>query len=125
MFSFIFKTATYLLIWKKFKTQIISILVSILLIWLIFGIYDDLVKILELNDISSLIYLLLGKWFFTFIIFFYNINMFKSLKKDIEENDMFVEEKIVLPIKSQEVLEKKDILTTTDLILKKYKNVNN
>ena len=38
---------------------------------------------------------------------------------------MFVEEKIVLPIKSQEVLEKKDILTTTDLILKKYKNVNN
>jgi UDP-N-acetylmuramyl pentapeptide phosphotransferase/UDP-N-acetylglucosamine-1-phosphate transferase len=125
MFSFIFKTATYLLIWKKFKTQIISILVSILLIWLIFGIYDDLVKILELNDISSLIYLLLGKWFFTFIIVFYNINMFKSLKKDIEENDMFVEEKIVLPIKSQEVLEKKDILTTTDLILKKYKNVNN
>jgi hypothetical protein len=51
--------------------------------------------------------------------------MFKSLKKDIEENDMFVEEKIDLPIKSQEVLEKKDILTTTDLILKKYKNENN
>jgi hypothetical protein len=51
--------------------------------------------------------------------------MFKSLKKDIEENDMLVAEKIDLPIKSQEVLEKKDILTTTDLILKKYKNENN
>lgn len=125
MFNFIFKTATYLLIWKKFKTQIVSILVSILLVWLIFGIYDDLVKIFEFEDTSSLLYLLAGKWFFTFIIVFYNINMFKSLKKDIEENDMFVEEKIVLPIKSQEVLEKKDILTTTDLILKKYKNVNN
>ena len=34
---------------------------------------------------------------------------------------MFVEEKIDLPVKSQKVLEKKDILTTTDLILKKYK----
>lgn len=125
MFNFIFKTATYLLIWKKFKTQIISILVSILLVWLIFGIYDDLVKIFELKDTSSLLYLLAGKWFFIFIIVFYNIGIFKSLKKDIEENDLFVEEKIVLPIKSQEVLEKKDILTTTDLILKKYKNVNN
>ena len=125
MFNFIFKTATYLLIWKKFKTQIISILVSILLVWLIFGIYDDLVKIFELKDTSSLLYLLAGKWFFIFIIVFYNIGIFKSLKKDIEENDLFVEEKIVLPIKSQEVLEKKDILTTTDLILKKYKNENN
>ncbi len=125
MFNFIFKTATYLLIWKKFKTQIISILVSILLIWLIFGIYDDLVKIFELKDTSSLLYLLAGKWIFIFIIVFYNIKMFKSLKKDIKENDMIVEEKIVLPIKSQEILEKKDILTTTDLILKKYKNENN
>ncbi len=125
MFNIIFKTATYLLIWKKFKTQIISILVSILLIWLVFGIYDDLVKIFELTDTSSLLYLLLGKWLLIFIIVFYNIKIFKSVKKDIEENNMFVEEKIDLPIKSQEVLEKKDILTTTDLILKKYKNENN
>ena len=120
MMNFLFKTGTYLLIWKKFKTQIISILVSILLIWLVFGIYDDLVKIFELSDTSSLLYLLLGKWFFIFVIVFYNTRMFKSLKKDIEENDMLVVEKVVLPIKSQEVLEKKDILTTTNLILKKY-----
>ncbi len=125
MFNIIFKTATYLLIWKKFKTQIISILVSILHVWLIFGIYDDLVKIFELTNANSLLYLLVGKWFFILIIVFYNIRIFKSLKQDIEVNDMFVEEKIVLPIKSQEVLEKKDILTTTDLILKKYENENN
>jgi UDP-N-acetylmuramyl pentapeptide phosphotransferase/UDP-N-acetylglucosamine-1-phosphate transferase len=125
MFSFIFKTGTYLFIWKKFKTQIVSILVSILLVWLIFGIYDDLVKIFELKDTSTLLYLLAGKWFFIFVIVFYNIRMFKSVKKDIEESETFVAEKVVLPIKSQEVLEKKDILTTTDLILKKYKNENN
>jgi len=125
MFNFIFKTGTYLFIWKKFKTQIVSILVSILLVWLIFGIYDDLVKIFELKDTSTLLYLLAGKWFFIFVIVFYNIRMFKSVKKDIEESETFVAEKVVLPIKSQEVLEKKDILTTTDLILKKYKNENN
>ena len=125
MMNFLFKTGTYLLIWKKFKTQIISILVSILLIWLVFGIYDDLVKIFELEDTSSLLYLLAGKWFFIFAIVFYNVSIFKSLKQDIEESGTFVEEEIVLPIKSQEILEKKDILTTTDLILKKYKNENN
>lgn len=120
MFSFIFRTGTYLLLWRKFKTQIISILISILLIWLVFGIYDDLVKIFDLSDTSSLLYLLFGKWLFIFVIIFYNIKIFKSIKQDIED-DMFVEEKIILPVKSQEVLEKKDILTTTDLILKKYK----
>jgi UDP-N-acetylmuramyl pentapeptide phosphotransferase/UDP-N-acetylglucosamine-1-phosphate transferase len=125
MFNFLFKTGTYLLIWKKFKTQIISILFSILFIWLIFGIYDDLIRIFELKDTSILLSLLAGKWFFIFIIVFYNIRIFKTLKQDIKENDKFVEEKIDLPIKSQEVLEKKDILTTTDLILKKYKNENN
>ena len=125
MFSFIFRTGTYLLLWRKFKTQIISILISILLIWLVFGIYDDLVKIFDLSDTSSLLYLLFGKWLFIFVIIFYNIKIFKSIKQDIEDDDMFVEEKIILPEKSQEVLEKKDILTTTDLILKKYKNENN
>ena len=121
MFSFIFKTGTYFFIWKKFRANIISILISILFIWLIFGIYDDLIRIFELKDTSILLSLLAGKWFFIFIIVFYNIRIFKTLKQDIKENDMFVEEKIVLPVKSQEVLEKKDILTTTDLILKKYK----
>ena len=83
MFNFIFKTATYLLIWKKFKTQIVSIFVSILLVWLIFGIYDDLIKIFELEDTISLLYLLAGKWLLIFIIVFYNIGIFKLLKKDI------------------------------------------
>ena len=72
MFSFIFKTTTYLLIWKKFKTQIISILVSILLIWLVFGIYDDLVKIFELSDTNTLLNLKLGKRLLLFVMVFYN-----------------------------------------------------
>ena len=119
MMNFLFKTGTYLFIWKKFKTQIISILASIVLIWLIFGIYDDLIKIFELEDTSTLLYLLLAKWLIVALIILYNILLIKSIKKpNIDET--LENEEIILPKKSQEILDKKDILSSTDLILKKY-----
>lgn len=123
MIKFLFKTGTYLFIWKKFKTQIISLLASIVLIWLIFGIYDDLIKIFELEDTSTLLYLLLGKWLIVGFIILYNILFIKSIKT--ASNDEIIEnEEIILPKKSQEILDKKDILTRTDLILKKYRSNN-
>ena len=119
MIKFLFKTGTYLFIWKKFKTQIISLLASIVLIWLIFGIYDDLIKIFELEDTSTLLYLLLAKWLIVALIILYNILLIKSIKKpNIDET--LENEEIILPKKSQEILDKKDILSSTDLILKKY-----
>ena len=123
MMNFLFKTGTYLFIWKKFKTQIISIIASTFLIWLIFGIYDDLIKIFELEDTSTLLYLLLAKWLIISFIILYNILLIKSIKTPYK--DEFCEnEEIILPKKSQEILDKKDILTTTDLILKKYRSDN-
>jgi UDP-N-acetylmuramyl pentapeptide phosphotransferase/UDP-N-acetylglucosamine-1-phosphate transferase len=119
MMNFLFKTGTYLFIWKKFKTQIISILASIVLIWLIFGIYDDLIKIFELEDTSTLLYLLLAKWLIVGFIILYNILLIKSIKKP-SKDEIFENEGIILPKKSQEILDKKDILSSTDLILKKY-----
>lgn len=119
MIKFLFKTGTYFFIWKKFKTQIISLLASIVLIWLIFGIYDDLIKIFELEDTSTLLYLLLAKWLIVALIILYNILLIKSIKKpNIDET--LENEEIILPKKSQEILDKKDILSSTDLILKKY-----
>lgn len=123
MMNFLFKTGTYLFIWKKFKTQIISLLASIVLIWLIFGIYDDLIKIFELEDTSTLLYLLLGKWLIVSFIILYNILLIKSIKT-ASKDKIIEKEEIILPIKSQEILDKKDILTTTDLILKKYRSNN-
>ena len=123
MMNFLFKTGTYLFIWKKFKTQIISVIASIILIWLIFGIYDDLIKIFKLENTSTLLYLLLGKWLIVSFIILYNILLIKSIKSP--SKDEFCEnEEIILPKKSQEILDKKDILTTTDLILKKYRSNN-
>ncbi len=73
-----------------------------------------------LNSINSssttLIFLLLGKWTIVILTIFINIKLLQF----IEELDVINEEKVVLTKKSQDVLEKKDILTTTDLILKKY-----
>ncbi|QKJ26144.1 putative membrane protein [Aliarcobacter cibarius] len=123
MMNFLFKTGTYLFIWKKFKTQIISLLASIVLIWLIFGIYDDLIKIFELEDTSTLLYLLLGKWLIVSFIILYNILLIKSIKT-ASKDKIIEKEEIILPKKSQEILNKKDILTTTDLILKKYRSNN-
>ena len=119
MINFLFKTGTYLFIWKKFKTQIISLLASIVLIWLIFGIYDDLIKIFELEDTSTLLYLLFGKWLIVGFIILYNILLIKSIKTTVKD-EILENEEIILPKKSQEILDKKDILTTTDVILKKY-----
>ena len=125
MMNFLFKTGTYLFIWKKFKTQIISILASIVLIWLIFGIYEDLIRIFELENTSILLYLLLGKWILVALIILYNILLIKSIQKPTIDETL-ENEKINLPKKSQEILDKKDILSSTDLILKKYlKNSNN
>ena len=81
MMNFLFKTGTYLFIWKKFKTQIISIIASIFLIWLIFGIYDDLIRIFVLENTSTLLYLLLGKWTIISFIILYNIKSFQTFNK--------------------------------------------
>lgn len=101
--------------WKKFKTQIISII----LIWLIFGIYEDLIRIFEVKEISTLLYILFAKWVIIGFIVLYNILLIKSIKKS-DNNEVFRNEENILPKKSQEILDKKEILTRTDLILKKY-----
>ena len=97
--NFLFKTGTYLFIWKKFKTQIISLLAYIVLIQLIFGIYDDLIKIFQLEDTSTLLYLLLGKWLIIGFIILYNILLIKSIKKP-SEDEIIENEEIILPKKS-------------------------
>ena len=125
MFSFLLKSGTYLFYWKKFRTQIISIIVSMILIWLIFGIYEDLIRIFEIKEVSTLLYLLFAKWVIIGFIVLYNILLIKSIQKPTIDETL-ENEKINLPKKSQEILDKKDILSSTDLILKKYlKNSNN
>ena len=119
MIKFLFKTGVYLFYWKKFKSQIISIIASIILIWLIFSIYEDLIRIFEVKEVSTLLYLLFAKWVIIGFIVLYSILLIKSIKKS-DTDEIFRNEETILPKKSQEILDKRDILTRTDLILKKY-----
>ena len=116
MFNFLIKGGAFLFLWKKYKAKIISIIASILIIWLLFSIYDDFINTFQIVDTTTLLFLLLGKWTIVILTIFINIKLLQS----IEELDVINEEKVVLTKKSQDVLEKKDILTTIDLILKKY-----
>lgn len=126
MFSFLFKSATYFLLWKKFQKQIITIVISIILVLLISSIYDDLHEILKVSDKDSLIWLLLFKWFiFLFIIGF---NSYELKRINLEDNNTqdipYIDDEAEKNYqeKSQKVLRKKKLITTTDLIMKKYED---
>jgi len=101
------------MIWNKFKAQFITIITSIVLIALIFGIYEDLYKILEISGTQSVLWLLLLKWFLISLILLYNWYQFSKLRSQD------------IPISSeseqhQNILDKKKLKTKTDVILKKY-----
>lgn len=125
MFGFLFRSATYYVIWKKFQNQIVLVLFSLVLIVLISSIYDDLFEVLKVSNKDALLVLLFGKWVVISLIIGFNIYKLKQVKLNEGEQkellDQIEEPKKVYPKKSQDVLEKKESLTTTtDLILKKY-----
>ncbi|MBD3841885.1 MAG: hypothetical protein IE909_08365 [Campylobacterales bacterium] len=127
MFSFLFRSATYYIIWKKFQKQIILVVLSLIAISIISSVYEDLYKVLKVSNKDALVGLLLFKWFLISSIIGFNIYKLKQVKLDEnEKHKIFNEEdepKKIYPKKSEEVLKKKEKLTTTtDVILKKYLN---
>lgn len=123
MFSFLFRSATYYIIWKKFQSQIILIVLSLIAVSIISFIYDDLYKVLKVSNKDSLVGLLLLKWFLISLIIGFNIYKLKQVKLEDEEKKEIFEEKSKekdLPKESKKVLKKKKLMSTTDLVLKKY-----
>mgnify|MGYP000609612433 CR=1 FL=1 len=123
MLKFFFKTTAYYIIWKKFKSQIILFVVSIFLIGLIGSIYDDLFKVLKVTNKESVGILLFIKWFLISLIVVYNLYTFRTTtieSKDEIMTKMKESDSSIFPKKSQEVLKKEKILSSTDYILKKY-----
>jgi len=128
------------MIWNKFKSQFISLIVSIILIAVIFSVYDDLHKVLKISDKDSVVGLLLLKWFLLALIFGYNWYSFSKLKSNAKKqsrtsdntttsyNGVKVTKQYNSPTEStesihhQNILNKKKLKTKTDVILKKYIN---
>ncbi len=122
MFGFLLRTTTYYIVWKKFNKQIILIILSILAILLINAIYKDLFTLLKVTHKESLVGLFFVKWFFILMIAMYNIYKLKNVKLSEDERAAILETKEPeLPNEMQELLKKKRLTSTTDLILKKYK----
>lgn len=125
MLKLLFKTTAYYIIWQKFKKQIILILASICIIGVIDIIYNDLFQVMRIDKKDNLGTLLFFKWFLIFLIILFNIYVLRKTKIDFkdeytkESNKEFHNNKIYSKTE-QEILTKKKILTTTDLILKKY-----
>lgn len=126
MFSFLFRSATYFILWKKFQKQIILVGLSLIAISVISFVYEDLYKVLKVSNKDALVGLLLFKWFLISSIIGFNIYKLKQVKLDTQEKHQIFDEekpKKIYPKKSQEVLKKKEkLITTTDVILKKYLN---
>ena len=127
MFGFLFKSATYYILWQKFQKQIVMIILSVILIAITLGVYDDLFKVLKVSNKDSLVVLLLAKWFIISFIIGFNIYKLKQIKIDKDDTEELFnhkEENITknYPVKTQDVLKKKTLKTTTDIILEKYIN---
>lgn len=122
MFTFLFKTTTYFILLKKFRHQIILVILSLIAIALINGIYEDIYKVAKVSQKESLFVLLLIKWFLVLCIVGYNLYRLKQIKlSDEEKNEILAYEPKVYPPTTQKLLDKETLLSTTDLIIKKYK----
>lgn len=126
MLKLLFKTTAYYIIWQKFKKQILLVLCSIILISIIGLIYDDLFQVFKVNNRDSVGVLLFFKWFFICLIIWFNIYILRKTKVDLKELEISEEKKEFFSNYSkheQEILKKKeDLISTSDLILKKYKS---
>ena len=112
MLKLLFKTTAYYVIWQKFKKHIILVLCSTILITFIGIIYEDLFKVFKETKKESVGTLLFFKWLLIFIILAFNIYMLRKTKvaKTVKKDDVI----------KTDILTKKKILSSTDLILRKY-----
>lgn len=118
MLGFIFKGATYYIIWQKIQKRFVMVLVSLVLIFAIIAIYNDLFQVFKVSYKESLMGLLFLKWFLIASII--GFNSYKLLKEPVETK---LDEAPIKPYpkKSQEVLDKEGELNSiSDVILKKY-----
>ena len=114
MLKLLFKTTAYYVIWQKFKKQIILVIFSIILIGLIGIVYEDLFEVMKVNSKDNIGLLLFFKWFLICMIIILNILVLRKTKVDYK--------KVAKSKTSNEkdILNKNTILSTSDLILKKY-----
>ena len=94
------------------------LLISILVIAMIYNIYDDLVEILD-ADSSNLLYLMILKWLL--ILGVIGLNIYKFKRITIEKSTKKSNKKPLTPAQ-EHIKTKETLLSTTDVILEKYRD---
>lgn len=118
MLGFIFKGATYYLIWQKIQKRFVMVVVSLALIFAIIAIYNDLFQVFKVSYKESLMGLLFLKWFLIASII--GFNSYKLLKEPVDEKHDEPDGKCY-PKTSQEIIDKEgELKSISDVILKKY-----
>jgi len=113
MFNFIFKGGTYFILYKKFRQEFFTVLLSIIALIVLLSLYDDLFKVLKITDQQSIIYLLIFKWFIIVSIVVFNYIRFKRI------HIADAKKKTKAP-HVQELMNQKKLKTKSDIIIQKY-----
>lgn len=126
MLNFIFRSGTYYVIWYKFQKEIIIVVLSLVVIFVIKSIYDDLFIVFEVGNKDALPGLIFVKWLLIGLVMFYNfyrlkkVKIDKSLRDDLKRMSKTYEN---WSKKSVYVLNKKgDLKSMTDVILNRYES---
>ena len=124
MFSLLFKTGTYYVLWNKFKGQFFYLLISLVLIVLTLSIYEDVYKLLKISSKDSLWVLLVVKYSILILIVTINFYNFKNIKVTlpIKHQEPKKVEIITLEPIEEKILNKKTLKTKSDFILEKYRS---
>ena len=123
MFGLLLRTGTYYVLWQKFRQQFVMLLVSAVLLAFIFGIYNDLFSLLKISNQESIIKLRLIKWALVLLIIGVNVWAFRRKKASVKKTRhlcVVPTQEEILSASAKQVLLKKTLLSTSDLILAKY-----
>jgi len=119
MLNFIFKSALYSFLIKKYKKEISTILKSLFTLVLVIFVYSDIVDlfiILDKKDI--LVYLFLTKWFFVVTLL---LILFKNLKSLFQATIEKVNDEVKI---DEEIIKSSNRPTQTQEIFENIKNNN-
>ena len=128
MFSLLFKTGTYYVLWNKLKGQFFYLLISLVLIVLTLSIYEDVYKLLKVANKDSLWVLMIVKYSILILIVTINFYHFKNIKvSPLKKENLKDKETITIPLEPIEemILNKKVLKTKSDFILEKYASKKN
>ena len=120
MFGFALKSTLLYILWNKYKEQIITAIISTIIILILLSIYEDINNILLQKQMESSFILVFIKWIMIFGIIIYNVLNFKKTNNIISSDIITEEIEPIIKSKHNNIMNKEVLKSKSDVILKKY-----